>query len=238
MRSLILASGFGTRLYALGITKAKGLIEYKGKPLVSHIVEKIPKDFQVLLNTNKRFEADFRRWQNTVERTVTLCIEPVFTENESLGAVGSLNYWIKMKDIRDDLLVIASDNFFEFSLQRFVEAYDGRHVLVAVYSGAKVTESDKYGIVRLNGRRIVSFAEKPVGPASGYIATACYILPSRIYPVIREYCSQGKRDNLGNFVAHLVSTDEVHAYAFSDLWFDIGDPEVFRLIQKKGDLRK
>lgn len=61
MKSLILASGFGTRLYPLTITTAKCLLPYKGKPIISHVVDKIPQDIDILVNTNKKFEADFRR---------------------------------------------------------------------------------------------------------------------------------------------------------------------------------
>ena len=41
MKSIILASGFGTRLYPLTIDKPKCLLEYKGKPIINHIVDKI-----------------------------------------------------------------------------------------------------------------------------------------------------------------------------------------------------
>ena len=42
MKCLILASGFGTRLYPVTQKTAKGLLPYKGKPIISYIVEKIP----------------------------------------------------------------------------------------------------------------------------------------------------------------------------------------------------
>ena len=107
MKCLILASGFGTRLRALGINKPKALLEYKGKALIDYIVEKIPQDVDILVNTNKKFEADLSRWQATLSRKITLCVEPVFTDEQKLGAVGSLNYWVKAKDISEDLLVVA-----------------------------------------------------------------------------------------------------------------------------------
>ena len=228
MKSLILASGFGTRLYPLTTTKAKGLLDYKGKALLSHIVDKIPHDIDILVNTNKKFEADFRCWQDTIGRTVTLCVEPVFTEEQAFGAVGSLDYWIRAKNITDDLLAIASDNYFEFDLRQFIAAYNGKNTLVAVYDIGDKSKASRYGVVQLDGCRIAEFEEKPAQPKSSLIATACYIFPPRIFPLLFQCCAQGKRDNLGNFIAYLIETDEVHAYTFSELWLDIGSIDVYQ----------
>jgi len=228
MKSLILASGFGTRLYPLTTTKAKGLLDYKSKALISHIVDKIPQDIDILVNTNKRFEADFRRWQDAIGRAVTLCVEPVFTEDQAFGAVGSLDYWIRAKNITDDLLVIASDNYFEFDLYQFIAAYNGKNTLVAVYDIDDKSKASRYGVVQLDGRRIAGFEEKPAQPKSSLIATACYIFPPRIFPLLFQCCAQGKRDNLGNLIAYLIETDEVHVYTFSELWFDIGSIDVYQ----------
>jgi glucose-1-phosphate thymidylyltransferase len=231
MKSLILASGFGTRLYPLTITKAKALLEYKGKALISHIVDKIPQDIDILVNINKKFEADFRHWQNTMDRAVTLCVEPVLTEEQAFGAVGSLDYWIKAKNITDDLLVIASDNYFEFDLTQFIAACDGKNTLVAVYDVGDKSKATQYGVVQLDGRKIARLAEKPAQPESSLIAVGCYIFPPRIFPLLSQFCAPGKKDNLGHFIAHLIETDEVLAYTFSELWFDIGSVDVYQSLQ-------
>lgn len=94
MRCLILASGFGTRLYPLTIKRAKALLEYRGKPLLTHIVDKVPQDMDILVSTNKKFETQFRHWQKTVGRQVDICVEHVWTEEQSKGAVGSLKFWL------------------------------------------------------------------------------------------------------------------------------------------------
>ncbi len=78
MKCLILASGFGTRLYPLTRDTAKALIEYKGKPLLTHIVEKTPHNVDILLVTNRKFEADFHRWQETIGRKVQIAVEDVW----------------------------------------------------------------------------------------------------------------------------------------------------------------
>ncbi len=225
MKCLILAGGFGTRLYPLTINRAKALLGYKGKPIISHIVDKIPKNIDIMVNTNKRFEADFHQWQRTINRTVEILVEEVLSEDQKLGAVGSLNFWIENKPIVEDLLVIAGDNYFEFDLAQFIARYDGKHTLVAVYDIGDKGKASQFGVVQLDGHRIAEFQEKPAKPQSSLVATACYIFPQRIFPLLRQYRQRGKRDNLGSFIAYLIDKDEVHAYTFTESWIDIGSVE-------------
>lgn len=231
MKSLILASGFGTRLYPLTITKAKVLLPFKGKPIISHVVDRIPQNIDILVNTNKKFETDFRHWQNTVNRKVTLCVKPVFSEEQSWGAINSVDYWVRNKNITDDLAVIASDNYFEFDLSKFISSYNGNNVSVAVCDIGDKNKATQFGVVRLEGNRIVEFVEKPAVPKSSLIATACWILPPRIFPILSEFCSEGKKDNLGSFIAYLVGTDEVYAYTFTEQWVDIGSIDTYSSMQ-------
>lgn len=222
MKCIILAGGFGTRLGNLAAGKAKGLIEYKSKPLVTHIINKVPEDVNILLSTNRKFEVDFRKWQETINRDVEICVEPAVSNEQRLGATGSLNFWIENKAITEDLLVIASDNYFEFDLAQFIAVYDGKNTLVAVYDIGDKSKASQFGVVELNGHRIVAFEEKPAEPRSSIITTAIYILPPRIFPLLSQYCSQGRRDNLGDFIAYIMDRDEVRAYVFSEFWIDIG----------------
>jgi len=231
VKCLLLASGFGTRLYPLTQYKAKALLEYKGKPIISHLIEKIPAGIDILVNINQKFGDDFRQWQSTLERPITLCVEPVSREEEALGAVGSIDYWVKAKNIGEDLLVIAADNYFEFSLGSFIKAYKGRDALVAVYDIGDKSKAVQFGVVQLKGNRIVKFTEKPAHPESSLVAIACYIFPPRIFPLLFQCCTEG-RDNLGNFISYLVEVDKVQAYIFSEPWLDIGDLDVYKTIQK------
>ncbi len=234
MKCLLLAAGFGTRLYSLGINKAKGLIEYKGKPFVSHLVDKIPQDIPILLNTNKKFEADFRHWQSTLDREITLCVEPVYDETQAFGAIGSIEYWVRQEHIAEDLLVLASDNYFEFDLSHFIASFNGKNTLVAVHDIGDKSKASKYGVVKLAGDKIVELEEKPAQPKSSLIATACYIFPQRVLPLLAQYCAEGKRDNLGSFITYLIAQDEVYAYPFSERWLDMGSIEVYHSLQQEG----
>lgn len=221
MKCLILASGFGTRLYPLTMNKAKALLDYKGKPLLTHIVAKVPAAIDILVSTNRKFEADFHRWQQGIDRQIEVCVEDVWTEEQSKGAVGSLSFWIGSKAIAEDLLVIAGDNYLDLDLARFITAYNGKNTLLAVHDIGDKSKATQFGVVRLDGNRIIEFEEKPAKPRSSLVATACYIFPPRIFPLLSRYCSERTKDNLGNFISYLMDSDEVYAYPFTELWFDI-----------------
>ena len=223
MKCLILAGGFATRLYPLTASRAKALMEYKGEPIINHIVDKIPRNIDIMVSTNKKFEADFCHWQEGIDRKVEILVEEALSEHQKLGAIGSLNFWIEHRPIVEDLLAIAGDNYFEFNMAQFIAAYNGKNVLVAVYDIGDKDKASQFGVVQLEGHRIAEFQEKPAKPKSRLIATACSIFPQRMFPLLHQYCQEGKRDNLGSFISYLIDQDEVHAYTFTEPWLDIGN---------------
>ncbi len=222
MKCLILAGGFGTRLGSIGTEKAKALLEFKNKAILTHIVDKIPLNMDIYVTINRKFEADFHQWQKTIERYINICVEDAWTEEQKKGAVSSINFWINQAEIDEDLLVIAGDNYFEFNLEDFIYACTGKNVLIAVHDIGDINKASHFGVVSLNRHRIVEFIEKPVPSRSSLIATAIYLFPRRIFPIITQYCSEERKDKLGDFISYLVRIDAVYAYSFNELWLDIG----------------
>jgi glucose-1-phosphate thymidylyltransferase len=221
VKCLILASGFGTRLYPLTRDTAKALIEYNGKPLLTHIVEKVPGNIDILLVTNRKFEADFRRWQKTMDRKVQIAVEDVWTEQDKKGALGSLTFGIEQGNIKEDLLVLASDDYFGFDLSRFIAAYGGKDALVAVHDIGDRQRAGQFGVVEVQNGRIVRCEEKPAHPKSSLIGVACYGLPPRLFRVLSRYHREHPEiDQLGHFITYLVEYDKVDAYVFTELWLD------------------
>ncbi|HAS04285.1 MAG TPA: hypothetical protein DCR71_00725 [Dehalococcoidia bacterium] len=139
-----------------------------------------------------------------------------------LGAIGSLNYWIKGNNIDDNLLIIAGDNYFSSDLSGFLSAFDLKDTIIALYDVGNKEEARQFGSVRLEGTKVIELTEKSANPQSGLVSTACYAFPSRIIPLLDDYCKNVKRDNLGSFISHLVKIDSVQGYILDGLWFDIG----------------
>jgi glucose-1-phosphate thymidylyltransferase len=234
VKCLILAGGFATRLFPLTINRAKALLEYKGKPVITQIVNKIPQNIGILVSTNRKFVADFEDWRDSLDRPVEILVEEAVTNGQKHGAVGAIDFWIKNKNIQEDLMVIAGDNYFEFELTDFMAEFNGLNTTIAVYDFGTIErvcelgQPCQLGLVSLINNKIIRFDEKPAQPASSLAATGMYLLPQRIFPTLSRYCRESKRDNLGNFASYLLHEDEVYAYVFSDIWTDIGD-EMMRI---------
>ncbi len=238
MKCLILAGGFATRLYPLTKNRAKALLEFRGKPIISHIVARIPQGMEILVSTNKKFEADFVAWQKTLDTPVELCLEEAVTDEQKKGAVSAIDHWIKSKNITEDLLVIAADNYFDLDLADMITNFNGKNTLIAVFDvgdkekACEIGKSCQIGLVVLTGNQVARFDEKPELPTSSIIATGIYILPRRIFPLLEQYCHERKRDNMGNLITYLLEQKEkVMAYTFSGTWIDLGD-EI-----KKGNIK-
>lgn len=235
MKCIILAAGFATRLQPLIGDRPKPLLEIGGIPIITHIIEKIPIGIETIVTTNRKFEHQFLRWREGLSQKPELFLEEVWREEEKLGALASLALLIKRKNLAEDLLIIAGDNYFEFNLPNFIKAYNGKNVLVAIHDVGDKDKAKEFGVVKLEGNRIIEFNEKPESPTSSLVATACYIWPPRVFQSLLDYSSTQDRDHLGSFIAHLVKQEDVYAYVFKQRWLDIGSIRSYLEAQRMMD---
>ncbi len=222
MKALILAAGYATRLRPLTESIPKQLLPVGGRPLVDWIVDKIREADveEIHLVTNHRFAADFERW---APADVTVHDDGTTSNDDRLGAIGDLQF----VGIDDDLLAIAGDNLFEYSLRDYIEFWRTKEgaSCVAVHDVGDPELAKQYGIVDLDEEdRIVSFVEKPEDPPTTLCATATYIFARAHVRLVDTYLADGNPpDQPGNFVAWLQAREPVYAYRFDGDWWDIGD---------------
>jgi len=74
MKWLVIASGFGTGLYPLTFNKSRALLDYKSKPLLTHLVAGIPPAVDVFVSTNRKLRADSHRWQESINKRIETCL--------------------------------------------------------------------------------------------------------------------------------------------------------------------
>ena len=229
MKALILAAGYATRLYPLTKDRPKPLLELGGRPMVDWILDRIGEvdDVdEVHLVTNAKFAPAFRAW---APPGVVVHDDGTTSEDDRLGAIGDIAF---VDLAGDDLLVIAGDNLFDFSLRDYVEFWreKGRASAVALYDVGDVELARKYGIVELGeDERVVGFVEKPEKPPSTLAATATYLFHRDHVALVSRYLEEGNSpDQPGRFVAWLQAREPVFGHRFQGEWLDIGDHEQLR----------
>jgi len=178
---------------------------------------------EIHLVTNARFATAFEHWAEGTG--VRVHDDGTTTNDDRLGAIGD----IRFVGLDDDLLAIAGDNLFDFSLGEF-EAFWRRRPgssCVAVHDVGDRELAKKYGIVEIDEReRIRAFVEKPEQPPSTLAATATYLFAREHVRLIDPYLAEGNpHDQPGNFIAWLQRREPVSAYRFAGSWWDIGGRE-------------
>jgi glucose-1-phosphate thymidylyltransferase len=200
----------------------KQLLPVGGRPMVDWILDRLGETSadEIHLVTNARFADDFARWAE--DKDVIVHNDGTTSNEDRLGAIGDIAF----VGPDDDLLVVAGDNLFDYSLADY-EAYWRRKggSCIAVLDVGDPELARQYGIVDVDDDdRVVGFVEKPKDPPTTLCATATYLYKQEHARLIPMYLEEGNLpDAPGNFVAWLYSRAPVYAYRIPGEWYDIGD---------------
>jgi glucose-1-phosphate thymidylyltransferase len=231
VKALLLAGGYATRLRPLTDRLAKPLLPVGGKPMVDWIVDRIAEAGiadELHLVTNAVYASEFERW--AAVRDVTVWNDGTSSNDDRLGAIGDVRFAIEQGGLADDdLLVIAADNLFEFSLRDYVSFWEGKGIgsAIAVHRLAEPSMASLYGVVELDqDDRVIGMEEKPEHPRSDLASTATYLLHRDHLSILERYLDDGNPpDPPGRFFAWLYPREPLYGFRFPEPWFDIGDPE-------------
>ncbi|MBI2117934.1 nucleotidyltransferase family protein, partial [Candidatus Peregrinibacteria bacterium] len=236
MHAFILAGGFATRLWPLTEKRAKPLLPLAGKPLLTHIVEKIPQGMPITVSTNAALAAGFAAWKETHRRPITIVVEQTTNDADKLGALGAVTQWIHRERMVDDILLLTGDNYFGFSLKDFLDMYHTGVPLIAAYDIGDTEKAKVFGVVTVKrdsgnppstNNIVTAFEEKPKHPLSTLVSTGCSILPHETLPILVAYAREHPDDIGGIFEELLRQGTRIHCFIFDEPWFDIGSYDAY-----------
>lgn len=234
MKAVILCAGFATRLYPLTLNTPKPLLPVGGKPLLGHIIgmlEDIPEIDEAVVISNAKFKTHFLDWQKTssFSKRIQVINDTSMSNDDRLGAIRDLQLAIKEAGIEDDVLVLAGDNLYDFSLKQFVDSALANRpgiTVGAVNLESKELVAKKYGVLQVNDQgKVTLFLEKPENPPSTIVSMGLYFFPRTALKKIDEYLENKENpDAPGYFIKWLLEHDTVYAHSFKGgIWYDIGD---------------
>jgi len=242
MKALILAAGYGTRLYPLTKNTAKPLLTFNGKAMVNWLLEKI-QDFtdlnEVMVVTNDKFFPHFQAWakeNKNFSAPISIINDGTKSNEDRLGSIGDIDFVLKQKKINEDLLVLGGDNLFDYDLTDYISFAQKKSpkVSIGLYDIRNIEEAKIFGVVQIDkDKKIVSFEEKPQKPKSSLIAMCLYYFPKASFKFINAYIHQSKKaDAAGGYIGWLSEQETVFGYDFQGKWYDIGSLEAYEAAQK------
>jgi len=236
MKAIVLAAGYGTRLYPLTLDLPKALLKIGNKFVLEFILEKIKKIKNIeetILVSNNKFFFLFDKWVKEHNLNgIKIINDLTNSEEERLGALGDLDFVIQKNKINTDILLIAGDNLFDFSLKYFVKTAQKKYCIsIGIYDIKDRDKAKRFGVVEIDSRNyVIKFVEKPEKPFSTLVGIGIYFIPANKLKLIKEYLKKKySHDALGHFMEYLLKKKErIYGYRFNGRWFDIGDRKAYR----------
>ncbi len=240
MKCLLLVAGYATRLYPLTKDKPKCLLPVGGKTILERLLEKIDKVEEInetILVSNARFADQFVEYIKEIgqDNRISMINDGTWDNETRLGAIGDMSLAICQRAINEDLMVLAGDNLFDFSLADFVAFYNSVNAdCITAHKEERIEALQKTGVAEIDYQgKVLSFEEKPKAPKSDYAFPPFYIYKKETFSLMHTYVEEGNNtDAPGEFISWLVSKKPIYAFRFSGNRYDIGSLESYSNSQR------
>lgn len=242
MKVLILAGGYGTRLYPVVKDMPKALLEVCGKTLIDHVLDKfcpVAGIEEACVVTNDKFFCLLRDWADKkrgLPFPLRVINDGTRVPEDRLGAVGDILFVFDREKQPVDWIVAGSDNLFDQDMEGFVRFSQskGPYATVGAFDIHDLVAARKYGVMSLADDGLVaSLEEKPQEPRSSLISMCLYYFPKAVQPLIQRYVDEThSRDTTGGCIQWLYKKSPIYGFKFHGKWYDIGSLESYDDAQK------
>ena len=184
MKGVILAGGLGKRLEPMTRITNKHLLPVYNRPMIYYPIQTLVgagiRDIMIVTGGNNA--GDFLRLLGNGQEFGLKHINYTYQRGEK-GIADALSL-VEHFAGRQKIVVILGDNIIEKSIKKYVERFSkqskGARILIK-----EVPDPQRFGVVQLKGKKIISIEEKPKKPKSNYIVTGIYMYDGQVFDIIR-----------------------------------------------------
>jgi len=234
MRAILPVAGAGTRLRPHTHTTPKALVHVAGKPILGHIIDTLlPAGVDELVLVVGQFGEKIVEF---VRETYDVPVK-VVQQAEPKGLGHAIHLTKDAADPGEPVLIVLGDTIFEADLKKALSA--GRSSIGA----ARVPNPQNFGVIELEGERIVRLVEKPAQPKSDLVIVGVYYLrrAGALYDALQYVVDSGIRSRgeiqLTDALQVMIDRgEEIGTFPVTE-WLDCGSPEALldtnrKLLQK------
>ena len=178
MKVIVPVAGKGTRLRPHTHTKPKSLVRVAGKPILGHLIDRIRslpmEELILIIDPDESKEASIRQFLDATAPGPVRYVR----QTELKGPAHAI--FLARQYIDQDVLIIFNDTLFDADLSQ-IETHQGDGIIWV----REVDDPRRFGLVELEGDRIVRLVEKPELPSSNLAMIGMYYL--RDGPGLMQY---------------------------------------------------
>jgi D-glycero-alpha-D-manno-heptose 1-phosphate guanylyltransferase len=217
MEAILLAGGLGTRLHEVtGDCYPKSLAKVNDRPFLHYVVKYLQSmgvtRFVFAVSHHAQMIVD-----DIADNFPTLDVDYSY-EVEPLGTGGAIKQALE-KTLSEQVIVVNSDSFMEFSLAEFCQFTSEKNAMLSMVC-TQVDDVNRFGAADIaEDGRLNKFFEKG-GSGSGYINSGIYLL-NKCHPLLASLSGRFSFEN------EVLACSDYPVFAMKNkgLFFDIGTPD-------------
>lgn len=222
MKVVILAAGYATRLYPRTLNTPKCLLEYNNKKILDYILDDLnhPSVDEIIIVTNHKFYDQLMNYKNKRNQNIRIINDKSMNNSSRLGCVKDL--LLAIKDITDDVLIMASDNILEFSINYFIDFFYVDNISsIMYYKEADLDKLKVTGQAVIEDDKLLDFKEKSNIIISNNACPPFYIINKSDLEFIKNI--DVYYESLGSLIEYLLDKIEIKCFKMIGRRIDIGN---------------
>ena len=218
--AILLVGGFGTRLQPLTFQTPKPMLHVGGIPFTAHQIAKARAAGikEIVLATSYLSEV-FEPYFGNGERfgiKITYAVE-----EKALGTGGAIANAAKLLQDDGPVVIFNGDVLSSHDLKAQIALHQSQEADATLHL-TKVSDARAYGVVEMEGERILSFKEKMENPPTNIINAGCYVFSrSAIDAIPNERVVSVERETFPELIGRGA---KLLGYIDTGYWLDIGTP--------------
>lgn len=221
MKGVVLAGGRATRLRPLTKVTNKHLLPIYDRPLVYYPLQAMARAgvHDVLVITNPEHAGHFIQLLGSGRE---FGLKLTYELQEEPGGLAQAVSLAESFAGQDRLLVLLGDNIFTHDLRPAVERFSAQ-ASGAVIFGVQMENPEQYGVIEMDGERVVGIEEKPSQPKSHLVQTGIYMYDEQVWAHLRGLAPSARGEleitDLNNIY---VGAGTMRCETLEGYWIDAG----------------
>ena len=187
----MLAGGLGTRLRPLTSVTNKHLLPVYDQPMIYYPLQTLVNAgiTDIMVVTGGNSAGEFLRLLGNGKAFGLKHLNYTYQEGE--GGIAQALSLVEHFCAGEPVCVVLGDNIIEGNIRAAVADYhrQGRGAKIIL---KKVPDPQRFGVPRLEGKRVVRIDEKPAKPQSDYAVIGIYMYDETVYDIIRDLKPSGR----------------------------------------------